>query len=118
MSVKSLSTVTIADKNFLKNIVPGVKTWVYGYDVKTKAQSSQLVSKTKVSSVQYEGDADWFVFCFFFGGIIQHGQAVNKEYYFEGDEKAERGSEEKKAWCEGGNNCCSIITMLWHIPPF
>jgi hypothetical protein len=46
MSVKSLSTLKIADKNFLKNIVPGVETWVYGYDVKTKAQSSQLVSKT------------------------------------------------------------------------
>jgi hypothetical protein len=32
---------------------------------------------------------------FFFFNIIQHGQTVNKEYYSAGDEKAERGSEEK-----------------------
>jgi hypothetical protein len=54
-----------ADENFLKNIIPSVETWVYGYDVKTKAQSSQLVSRTsprpkKVSSVQCEDDADFF----------------------------------------------------------
>ena len=35
-----------ADENFLKNIVTGDETWVYGYDIETKAQSSQSVSKT------------------------------------------------------------------------
>jgi len=29
--------------NFLKTIVTGEETWVYGYDVETKAQSSQWV---------------------------------------------------------------------------
>jgi hypothetical protein len=43
---------------------------------------------------------------------------MNKEYYSEGDENAERGNEEKKAWCERENNGCSIITLLWCIPPF
>jgi len=43
----------------------------------------------------------------YFEGIIHHeflplGHTVKKKYYFEGDEKAERGSEEKKAWCERG----------------
>jgi hypothetical protein len=32
--------------NFLKNIITGDETWVYGYDVETKVQSSQRVSKT------------------------------------------------------------------------
>jgi hypothetical protein len=29
------------DKNFLKNIITGDETWVYGYDVETKAPFSQ-----------------------------------------------------------------------------
>jgi outer membrane lipoprotein-sorting protein len=33
------------DENFLKNIITGDETWVYGYDVETKAQSSQWVSE-------------------------------------------------------------------------
>ena len=41
-----------------------------------------------------------------------------KKYYSESDEKAERGSEEKMAWCEGQNNDCSIMTTLQCIPPF
>jgi predicted AAA+ superfamily ATPase len=35
-----------SDENFLKNIVTVDETWFYGYDVETKAQSSQWVSKT------------------------------------------------------------------------
>jgi len=34
------------DDNFLKNITTGDETWVYGYDVETKVQSTQWVSKT------------------------------------------------------------------------
>src|SRR5215510_11789421 len=34
------------DDNFLENIITEDETWVYGYDVKTKVQSSQWVSKT------------------------------------------------------------------------
>ena len=30
-----------ADENFLKNVITGDETWVYGYDVETKVQSSQ-----------------------------------------------------------------------------
>jgi hypothetical protein len=33
------------DENFLKNIIAKDETCVYGYDVETKAQSSQSVSK-------------------------------------------------------------------------
>ncbi|KAG7173722.1 putative GVQW3-like 5 [Homarus americanus] len=31
------------DENFLKNVITGDETWVYGYDVETKRQSSQWV---------------------------------------------------------------------------
>ena len=34
------------DDIFLKNIITGDEAWVYGYDVETKVQSSQWVSKT------------------------------------------------------------------------
>ena len=33
-------------ENFVNCIITGDETWVYGYDVETKAQSSQWVSKT------------------------------------------------------------------------
>ena len=33
------------DENFLKNVITGDETWVYGYDVETKVQSSQYVGK-------------------------------------------------------------------------
>ena len=34
------------DDNFLKNIIKRGETWVHGYNVETKLQSSQWVSKT------------------------------------------------------------------------
>ena len=33
------------NENFLKNIITGDGTWVYGYDVETKMQSSQWMGK-------------------------------------------------------------------------
>jgi histone-lysine N-methyltransferase SETMAR len=35
------------NNNFLKKIITGDETWVYGYDVETKVQSSQRVSKSR-----------------------------------------------------------------------
>ena len=34
------------DENFLKNVIICDETWVYGYDVETKVQSSQWVGKS------------------------------------------------------------------------
>ena len=34
-----------ADENFLKNVITGDETWVYGYDVETNVQSSQWMAK-------------------------------------------------------------------------
>ena len=78
-----------ADDNFLKNTVTGDETWVYGYDIETKAQSSQWVSKTsprhkKTWQVQTNVKVMLTV-SFDCEGIIHHefllrGQMVNKEY--------------------------------------
>ena len=43
---KELVNLANVDADFLKNIVTGDDTWVCGYDIKSKAQSSQWVSKT------------------------------------------------------------------------
>jgi hypothetical protein len=58
------------DKNFVKNIITGDETWVYGCDVKSKAQSSQWVSEMSprskrhtASLVKYEGDVNFFFNC-------------------------------------------------------
>ena len=34
------------DENFLKDVITGDETWVYGYDVETKVQSSEWVGKS------------------------------------------------------------------------
>jgi len=34
------------EENFLKNVITGDETWVYGYDVETKVQSPQWVGKS------------------------------------------------------------------------
>ena len=47
------------NENFLKNIVTGDKTWVYGYDVKTKAQSSQWNSKTSPKHGNFGPTEKW-----------------------------------------------------------
>jgi len=44
ISQELLDRVSI-NENFLKTIVTGEETWVYGYDIKTKAQSSQWVGQ-------------------------------------------------------------------------
>ena len=38
------------DKEFLSKIITGDESWVYGYDVETKVQSSQWTSKTSLRS--------------------------------------------------------------------
>ena len=44
ISQELLDRVSV-DENVLKTIVTGDETWVYGYDVETKAQSSQWMGQ-------------------------------------------------------------------------
>jgi len=42
---QELLTNAHGNENFLKNIITGDETWVYGYDVETKIQSSKWMWK-------------------------------------------------------------------------
>lgn len=79
-----------ADDNFLKNIITGDETWVFGYDVETKRQSSQWVGKgsprPKKARMSRSNIKVMLIVFFDWKGIVHHefvprGQTVNKELY-------------------------------------
>jgi hypothetical protein len=80
------------DDNSLKNIITGDETWVYGYDVETKVQSSQWVSKMSLrpkKARQVRSHVKVMLTVFFDSEGVVHfkflpqGRTVNKEYYLE-----------------------------------
>jgi hypothetical protein len=88
ISQEQLDRVSV-DENFLKTIVTGDETWVYGYDIETKAQSSQWVGqgspRPKKARMSRSNMKVMLVF-FDWQGIIHHefvprGQTVDKEFY-------------------------------------
>jgi hypothetical protein len=80
------------DTEFLKTVITGDETWVYGYDPETKVQSSQWKYSSspwpkKAQQVQSKVKVLLTVF-FDHCGIVHHsyapeGQTVKKEYYLE-----------------------------------
>ena len=78
------------DENFLKTIVTGDETWVYGYNVETKAQSSQWVGQEsprpkKAQMIRSNMKVMMAIF-FNWQGVIHYefvprGQTVNKAFY-------------------------------------
>jgi transposase/AraC-like DNA-binding protein len=80
------------DENFLKMVVTGDESWVYGYDPETKAQSSQWKTPTsprpKKARMSRSNVKTLLTVFFDYKGIVHHeyappGQTVNKEYYRE-----------------------------------
>jgi len=78
------------DENFLKNVLTGDETWVYGYDVETKVQSSQWVEKSsprpKKARQSCSNVKVMLIVFFDWKGIVHHefvprGETVNKEFY-------------------------------------
>ena len=78
------------DENFLKNVITGDETWVYGYDVETKVQSSQYVGKysprPKKACKSHSNVKVMLIVCFDWKGIVHRefvprGETVNKEFY-------------------------------------
>jgi transposase len=78
------------DENFLKTIVTGDETWVYGCDVETKAHSSQWVGqgspRPKKARMSQSNLKVMLVVFFDWQGVIHYefvprGQTVNNELY-------------------------------------
>ena len=78
------------DPDFLKRVITGDEPWVYGYDVETKAQSSQW--KTPEEPIpkkarQVRSTVKVLLIVFFdYRGVVHQeflpqGRTVNKEYY-------------------------------------
>ncbi|UYV60623.1 hypothetical protein LAZ67_1001697 [Cordylochernes scorpioides] len=80
------------DPNLLQRVITGDKAWVYGYDVETKAQSSQWKlphepRPKKARQVRLNVKVLLTVF-FDCSGVVHHeflpqGRTVNKEYYLQ-----------------------------------
>ena len=80
------------DPELLKTVITGDETWVYGYDVETKAQSSQwkLPEESRPKKIrQVRSNVKVLLTVFFdFNGVVHHeflpyGRTINKEYYLE-----------------------------------
>ena len=89
ISQELLDRVSV-DGNFLKTIVTGEQTWVYGYDIETKAQSSQWVGqgspRPKKARMSRSNMKVMLVVFFEWQDVIHYefvpcGQTVNKEFY-------------------------------------
>ena len=80
------------DESFLKTIITGDETWVYGYDAETKVQSSQWTGKgsprpKKARQVKSKEEVMLTIF-FDANGVVHHeflpqGETVNRFYYLE-----------------------------------
>ncbi|UYV75886.1 hypothetical protein LAZ67_13001676 [Cordylochernes scorpioides] len=80
------------DPNLLQRVITGDEAWVYGYDVETKAQSSQwkLPHEPRPKKARQVGSNVKVLLTVFSDcrGVVHHeffpqGRAVNKEYYLQ-----------------------------------
>ncbi|PNF42337.1 hypothetical protein B7P43_G03673, partial [Cryptotermes secundus] len=80
------------DPEFLKTVITGDESWVYGYDTETKVQALQWKHPTSTrpkNAPQVRSNVNVILTVFFdYRGVVHHkyaplGQTVNKEYYKE-----------------------------------
>jgi hypothetical protein len=75
------------DPEFLKTVITGGETWVYGYDPETKVQSSHSSSPRPKKTQRVQSKIKVLLTVFFdYCGIVHHSyapedQTINKEYY-------------------------------------
>ena len=104
------------DVQFLKNIVTGDKSWVYGYYPETKQQSSQWKGPTSPrpkKGRQVRSKMKVMLLAFFDSeGIVHHkyapdGQTINKEFYMEVLQRL--GESVRWKWLEKWQDCDWIL---------
>ena len=80
------------DPDLLKRVITGDETWVYSYDIETKAESSQWKFSEEPRAKkarQIRSNVNVLITVFFdYNGIVYHeslrpGRTVNKEYYLQ-----------------------------------
>ena len=67
------------NENFLKNVITGDETWVYGYDVETKVHSSQWVGKSSPrpkQARQCRSNVEVMLIVSFYWKVIVHHEFV------------------------------------------
>jgi hypothetical protein len=115
------------DENFLKNIITGEETWIYGYDVETKAQSSQWVSQGSPRPKKQDKCSQTLKSCWQFfidsEGVVQHeflpqGKRVTRQYYLEVMKHLHEAIRKKKPdasrsnrWMLHADNAPAYITI-------
>jgi len=89
---RDLFELSCEDVQFLKNIVTGDESWVYGYDPETKQQPSQWKGPTSPrpeEGCQVRSKTKVMLLAFFDSEDFVHhqcppdGQTINKEFYVE-----------------------------------
>lgn len=89
---QELLNIVNDDPDFLKKVITGDESWVYGYDIETKAQSSQWKRPEEPrpkKARQVRSNVKVLLTVFFdCNGVVHHeflpqGRTVNKEYYLE-----------------------------------
>jgi hypothetical protein len=101
--------------------ITGDETWVYGYDVEMKMQSSQWVGKNSprpkkgvAGQVKRESHVDGF---FDIEGVVHHeflhqGQTMNRWYYLEVLKRLRENVRRKDLACGERTPGSSITAML------
>ena len=101
------------DAELLKRIITGEETWVYGYDVETKSQSSQWRhsgSPRSKKARQVRSNMKVILIVFFdFNGIVHHeflprGQTVNKEYHLQVQRRLRQAIRKKRPYLWKNNS--------------
>jgi hypothetical protein len=114
---QGLLNLTSKGENFLKRIITGDETWVYGYNVETKMQSSQWVGKNlptpkKARQVRLNMKVMLTVY-FYVEGVMHHellcqGHIVTHWYYLEVLKRLKRKCQEEKT---------SVVEKQLLVPP-
>ena len=72
------------DPDLLKEVITGNESWVHGYDIETKAQSSQWKHPEESRSKKArQVRSNVFLRLQWRGVFLLQGRMVNKEYYIE-----------------------------------